>query len=119
MEIETSYSKRDIAMDEKLEDLSVKLAEKLTELKVLDSQIETDTSVDELEIIQSQEYQEKAILWRGRLQRLINQHTGNHVAIATQNETSNSRTVPETKVTSLQMSTFYGDSSEWLDFWNV
>ncbi|GBO33685.1 hypothetical protein AVEN_204802-1 [Araneus ventricosus] len=51
-------------MDEKLgnlRDTSLKLAEKLTELKHLDSQIETDTSVDEPEdeIIQSQEYQEK------------------------------------------------------------
>nr|GBL65170.1 hypothetical protein AVEN_27691-1 [Araneus ventricosus] len=120
--IEVSYSKTDIAMDEKLEnlrDFSVQLAEKLTELKHLDSQIETDTSVDELEdeIIQSQECQEKAIIWKGRLQRFINQHT----AIATQNETSNNRTVPETKVMKmprLQMSTFYGDSSKWLDFWN-
>ncbi|GBM10185.1 hypothetical protein AVEN_258782-1 [Araneus ventricosus] len=65
--IEAIYSKTDIAMDEKLEnlrDFSVQLAEKLIELKHLDSQIETDTSVDELEdeIIQSQEYQEKAII---------------------------------------------------------
>ncbi|GBN31524.1 hypothetical protein AVEN_53755-1 [Araneus ventricosus] len=119
MEIETSYSKKDIAMDEKLEDLSVKLAEKLTELKDLDSQIETSLDELEYEIIESQEYQGKGILWRGRLQRLMNQHTGNHVAIATQNETSNNRTVPETKVTSLQMSAFYGDSSQWFDFWNV
>ncbi|GBM05852.1 hypothetical protein AVEN_135231-1 [Araneus ventricosus] len=79
--------------------------------------------MDELgdEIIQSQEYQEKAILWRGRLQRFINQHTGNHSAIATQNETSNNQTVPETKVIKmplLQMSIFCGDSSKWLDFWN-
>ncbi|GBN11803.1 hypothetical protein AVEN_47111-1 [Araneus ventricosus] len=50
--IEASYSKMDIAMDEKLENLrafSEQLAKKLTELKQLDSQIETDTSVDELE----------------------------------------------------------------------
>ncbi|GBL60390.1 hypothetical protein AVEN_189180-1 [Araneus ventricosus] len=65
--IEASYSKTDIAMDEKLEnlrDFSVQLAEKLIDLKHLDSQIETDTSVDEIEdeIIQSQEYQEKSIL---------------------------------------------------------
>ncbi|GBM68020.1 hypothetical protein AVEN_75864-1 [Araneus ventricosus] len=85
-------------MDEKLgnlRDISLKLAEKLTELKHLDSQIETDTSVDELEdeIIQSQEYQEKSILWRGRLQRFINQRTGNHASIATQNETSINQTV--------------------------
>ncbi|GBL75280.1 hypothetical protein AVEN_194504-1 [Araneus ventricosus] len=113
-------------MDEKLEnlrDLSVQLAEKLTELKHLDSQIETDTLVDELEneIIQSQEYQEEAIPRKGRLQRFINQHTGNHAAIATQNETSNNRTVPVAKVMKmprLQMSTFCGDLRKWLDFWN-
>ncbi|GBN92647.1 hypothetical protein AVEN_206438-1 [Araneus ventricosus] len=56
--IEVSYSKTDIAMDEKLEnlrDFSLQLAEKLSELKHLDSQIKTDASVDELEdeIIQS------------------------------------------------------------------
>ncbi|GBM90633.1 hypothetical protein AVEN_192450-1 [Araneus ventricosus] len=52
--IEVCYSKTDIAMTEKLEnlrDFSVQLAEKLSELKQIetDSQIETDTPVDELE----------------------------------------------------------------------
>ncbi|GBN58938.1 hypothetical protein AVEN_13166-1 [Araneus ventricosus] len=80
--IEASYSETDITIDEKLEnlrDFSMQLAETLTEFKHLDSQIETDTSVDQLEheIIQSQEYQEKAILWRGRLERFITPHTGN------------------------------------------
>ncbi|GBO03457.1 hypothetical protein AVEN_124355-1 [Araneus ventricosus] len=64
---------------------------------------------------------EKAILWRGRLQRFINQHTGNHETVATENETSNNRTVSETKemkMPCLQMSTFYGDLNKWLEFWN-
>ncbi|GBN11018.1 hypothetical protein AVEN_263291-1 [Araneus ventricosus] len=63
----------------------------------------------------------KKKLFIGGEQRFINQHTGNYKAVATQNETTNNRTAPETKVMKmprLQKDTFYGDLSEWFDFWN-
>lgn len=114
---------------ELLQDLNEQLVEKMKELKLLDSEIElnVDTADLENEVTQSQEYQEKTIVWRGRLQRFLHgtRSVPNTSSVPADVGAASADVVGATpepsnflKLPRLQMCTYYGDTCKWLEFWN-
>lgn len=116
---------------EELHNLMSQLAEKIVDLKALDNEIEIQTDIKDMEkeIVASDKYRESSITCKTKLTRCIASLEGSDNLSPPRTNNENVASVLETsrsvrnenqivKLPRLNIPTFHGDCSEWLDFWN-
>ena len=111
---------------ENLDDCLEQLKEKTEELKNLDKTIELTLKSDDIEneIIQSEEYQEKIIVSRRKIERFLKKYAATTTDIPmshhemTPSTTPTLETAGQLKLPTLQIQKFNGNTHQWTDFWN-